>query len=80
MALTISLRVRSLGRIMAKKQRVTLFRHTTEKVTLSIYDSSLRKLFGLPVRQGKLTGVVLDGQCIRVSFELDKHKHHHITL
>lgn len=56
------------------KQKTMLFVKNKTTMTLSIYDDDLRKLFRLPKRKGHLTAVVLDGQCVRVTFETANSK------
>lgn len=51
------------------KVKTRLFVETTASKVLSLYDDDLRRIFKLPVRKGKIAGVVLDGQCVRIMFE-----------
>jgi len=65
---------------MVRKNKVGFFRNATETQVLSLYDDDLRVLFGLPAKLGKILEVVLDGQCVRVSFECKRSKWKRITI
>lgn len=51
---------------MAKKFNV--YSTLTERHELRLYEDSIRILFGLPARLGKITGVSLCGSGVQITF------------
>ncbi len=48
--------------------KIDVYTTTTELIKLRMYASDIRKLFGLPKRQGSITGASLVGNAVEIEF------------
>lgn len=51
------------------RKTLSLYATVTERHELRIYDDTIRKLFKLPARLGKVTAVELIGNGVKIVFE-----------
>lgn len=62
------------------KPKTQLFIRNNSYKVISLYDDDLRRLFKLPVKKGRITGVVLDGQCVRITFEQQLNSYINLSI
>ena len=65
---------------MPKRRSVEVYQGIKTVHSCRLYSEDTRKLFALPLRKGKITGVSVDGETVIITFEVVRHKYLNLKL